>query len=57
MVINCDFYEKNKVVENVVTVAVKNIFLLGNVLKLFLFYFLKIIFDINTLKQFKNIKN
>jgi len=31
MVINCDFYEKNKVVENVI--AVKNIFLLGNVLK------------------------
>jgi hypothetical protein len=32
MVINCDFYEKNKVVENVVA-AVKNIFLLGNILK------------------------
>jgi hypothetical protein len=33
MVINYDFYEKNKMVENVVAVAVKNILLLGNVLK------------------------
>jgi hypothetical protein len=40
MVINCDFYEKNKVVENVVA-AVKNIFFVWKYIKIIFILFFK----------------
>jgi hypothetical protein len=40
----------------VVTIDIQSVILLKNTLKNIYFYFLKIIFEISTLKQFKNTK-
>jgi hypothetical protein len=45
-----------KVIENAVMIIFKSFFILKYIKIIYIFYFLKNIFNINTSKQFKNIK-